>query len=192
MRILAVIDHPWTGSFNHAIFSTLVRAARLAGHKVDELDLHHERFDPVMRVEELAVYSSGRYLDPKVGDYQKRIEKAEYLFLVFPVWWETMPAMLKGFFDKVFLPDWAFSELDASPRLGHILGATVITTMGAPAAIHTAVEPALCRGTLGMVGVRRCEWLNFTDVGRSDPGTRAAWLARVAEAGRNPRAGNRA
>lgn len=188
MRILAVIDHPWTGSFNHAVFAAVIREARAGGHEVDGLDLHREGFNPVMTVEELAVYSRGRYLDPKVGEYQKRIERAEYLFLIFPVWWETMPALLKGFFDKVFLPDWAFAEADASPKLGHIRGATVITTMGAPKAVHTSVEAALCRGTLGMAGVGRTEWINFLDVGNSTPETRSLWLSRVADAARNPRA----
>ena len=188
MHVLAIIDHPWNGSFNHALFSAVVCAAREAGHEVDELDLHRDGFNPAMTVDELAVYSSGRYLDPKVGDYQKRIERAEYLFLVFPVWWETMPAMLKGFFDKVFLPDWAFAEADASPNLGHVIGATVINTTGAPKAVHTSVEAALCRVTLGMAGVRRNEWINFLDVGNSTPEQRADWLSRASEAARNLRA----
>ena len=180
MRVLAIIDHPWADSFNHAILGTAVSALEAAGHDVDTIDLHRDRFDPVMRVEELAVYTAGRHLDPLVGDYQARIERAEQLFIIFPVWWETMPALLKGFFDKVFLPGWAFAEADASPLLTHIRGATVITTMGAPKAVHTSVESALCRGTLRMCGVGRTRWINFLDVGNSSPGQRAGWLAEVA------------
>jgi len=186
MHVLVVIDHPWAKSLNHAAFNTVVRELTAAGHEVDALDLHSDGFNPVMSVEELAVYSTGRYLDPKVGEYQARIQKADYLFFIFPVWWETMPALLKGFFDKVFLPDWAFAEADASPRLTHILGATVITTMGAPKAVHTSVEAALCRGTLEMCGVGRTTWINFLEVGNSTPEQRAEWLARVAESARRP------
>jgi len=180
MRVMAILDHPWANSFNRAILDTVVSASVAAGHEVDALDLHHDGFNPVMSVEELAVYSSGRYLDPKVGEYQARLARAEYLYLVFPVWWETAPALLKGFFDKVFLPGWAFTEADASPLLTHIRGATVITTMGAPRAVHTSVEPAVCRGTLEMVGVQQTRWINFLDVGNSTPETRALWLAEVA------------
>jgi len=109
MRVLAVIDHPWAESFNHAILKAVVGGLEAAGHEVDVLDLHQDGFNPVMSVEELAVYTAGRWLDPKVGEYQARIDAAQWLYLVFPVWWETAPALLKGFFDKVFLPGWAFA-----------------------------------------------------------------------------------
>jgi len=179
MRVLAVIDHPWADSFNHAILKAAVSGLEAAGHEIDVLDLHEDGFDPVMKVEELACYTAGRWLDPKVGEYQARIDAARWLYLVFPVWWETAPALLKGFFDKVFLPGWAFAEEDASPLLTHVLGATVITTMGAPKAVHTSVQPAVCKGTLEMAGVRRTRWINFLDVGNSTPGQRSGWLAEV-------------
>ncbi|OHD24724.1 MAG: hypothetical protein A2Y38_05845 [Spirochaetes bacterium GWB1_59_5] len=185
MRVLAVIDHPWAESFNHAILKAVVGGLEAAGHEVDVLDLHQDGFNPVMSVEELAVYTAGRWLDPKVGEYQARIDAAQWLYLVFPVWWETAPALLKGFFDKVFLPGWAFAEADASPLLTRLRGATVITTMGAPKAVHTSVQPAVCRGTLEMVGVRRTRWINFLDLGNSTPAQRAGWLAEVSDSARD-------
>lgn len=81
----------------------------------------------------------------------------------------------------MFLPGWAFAEADASPLLTQLRGATVITTMGAPKAVHTSVQPAVCRGTLEMVGVRCTRWINFLDVGNSTPAQRSGWLAQVAE-----------
>jgi putative NADPH-quinone reductase len=184
MRVMAIIDHPRPDSFNHAILGAAVDGLRSAGHEVDVLDLNAERFDPVMRVEELAVYTAGKWLDPKVGEYQGRLDKADYLYLVFPVWWESMPALLKGFFDKVLLPGWAFAEEDFSPLLGHIRGATVITTMGAPKAVHTSVVPALCKGTLEACGVGPTRWINFLEVGNVSVGQRAEWLAQVEEGAR--------
>ncbi len=185
MRALAVIDHPWAESFNHAIFKVACDSLRAAGHEVDVLDLHKDCFNPVMSVDELAVYTAGRWLDPRVGEYQTRIDAAQWLYLVFPVWWETAPALLKGFFDKVFLPGWAFTEADASPLLTHLRGATVITTMGAPKTVHTAVGSAVCKGTLEMVGVQHTRWINFLDVGNSTPSQRAGWLAEVADSARD-------
>lgn len=179
MRVMSIIDHPWTDSLNHAIWKTLGESLRDAGHEVDELDLHREHFNPVMNVDELAGYTAGRYIDPAVGRYQARLDRTDYLFLVFPVWWESAPALLKGFFDKVFLPGWAFAEEDFSPKLGHILGATVITTMGAPKAIHTSVESGICKGLLEACGVRRTQWINFLDVGNSTEKERSGWLNRV-------------
>jgi NAD(P)H dehydrogenase (quinone) len=97
------------------------------------------------------------------------------------VWWESMPALLKGFFDKVFLPGWAFAEADFSPLLTHIRGATVITTMGAPKAVHTSVVSALCKGTLEACGIGPTRWINFLEVGSSTPEQRVSWLEQVME-----------
>jgi NAD(P)H dehydrogenase (quinone) len=157
----------------------VVETLRAGGRTVDVLDLHREDFDPVMRVDELAVYKQGKYLDPKVGEYQRRIEQAQHLVYIFPVWWEVMPALLKGFFDKVFLPEWAFIEADATPLLTDISGATVITTMGAPEVIYTSVEPVLCRGILGFCGVQRYRWFNLCDLPNSTPEQRAAYLDEI-------------
>ena len=180
MRVMVTIDHPWPGSFNHAILDRVVRTLEAGGHEVDVLDLHTEGFDPVLRREELAVYTRGEYLDPKVAEYQDRIGRSRHLIFIFPVWWEVMPALLKGFFDKVFLPGWAFREDDAAPLLTSIDGATVITTMGAPEAVHTSVEPVLCRGILGFCGIEESRWLNITDVAHRPPEARAAFLDKIA------------
>jgi putative NADPH-quinone reductase len=181
MRIMAIIDHPWSGSFNHAVLERAVGTLESGGHEVDVLDLHRAGFDPVLREEELSVYTRGEFRDPKVREYQQRIERARHLVFVFPVWWEVMPALLKGFFDKVFLPGWAFREEDAAPLLGHIEGATVITTMGAPSSPHTSVDPVLCRGILEFCGVPSYRWINIRDVGNCAPEKRSAFLDEVEE-----------
>jgi putative NADPH-quinone reductase len=180
MKIMVIIDHPWPESFNHAIARRAADVLERAGHQVDVVDLHQEDFDPVLRREELAGYARGETKDPRVPEYQRRIAASDHLVFVFPVWWETMPAMLKGFIDKVFLPGWAFAEADAAPLLGHIGGATVITTMGAPEAIHTSVEAAFCKGVLEFCGIAETTWLNIVDVGNVTQQERTAWLDGVA------------
>lgn len=179
MRVMITIDHPWPESFNHAILARVSDTLTGAGHEVDVLDLHQDGFDPVMHVEELALYTRGGHLDPKVREYQQRIDQAQHLIYIFPVWWEVMPAMLKGFFEKVFLPEWAFAEADASPKLTHITGATVITTMGAPEMIFTSIEPVLCKGILGFCGIDSTRWFNILDVSHISDDTREKWLAEI-------------
>lgn len=179
MRVMLVIDHPWPESFNHQMLAAAVRGLEAAGHQADVLDLHLDGFDPVMHVEDLEVYRFGQSRDPKVKGYQDRLLAAQHLALIFPVWWEVMPAMLKGFFDKVLLPDWAFREVDFSPLLTHFTGATVLTTMGAPEAIHTSVEAALCRGTLEAVGIRPAQWINYLAVSTVSQGRRDQWLREI-------------
>ena len=184
MRVLVVIDHPWEQSFNYALMTAFVRGLEAAGHEVDRLDLHADGFDPVMRREELAVYTQGTVLDPQVRDYQARIMQAAHLAFFFPVWWEVMPAMLKGWMDKVFTPEWAFTEADATPLLTHITGATVVTTMGAPEITFNSVEPVLCKGTLGFCGITNYRWVNFLDVGNVAAAQRRTWLDEVELLGR--------
>ncbi len=179
MHVMVTIDHPWKQSFNHQIMQQVIAVLEQGGHTVDALDLHDEDFDPVMRVEELAVYTQGTVLDPKVRDYQQRIRQADHLVYIFPVWWEVMPALLKGFFDKVFLPGFAFNEADFTPRLTHVKTGTVITTMGAPEVIYTSVEPVLCKGVLEVCGVRATRWFNLTEVSLKPQDARDAWVAEI-------------
>ncbi len=181
MTVLVTIDHPWSGSFNYAILQAVLRGLEAAGHTADVLDLQAEQFNPVLSTAELEVYHGGKYLDPKIGEYQRRVEAAHHLVFIFPVWWETMPARLKGWFDRVFLPDWAFGEADARPLLTHIRTGTAITTMGAPKAVHTSVEAALLKGTLEMVGVQRTRWLNICEVGVVSAEARQVFLQQVEE-----------
>ncbi|PIE04183.1 MAG: NAD(P)H dehydrogenase [Spirochaetales bacterium] len=178
-RALLIIDHPWQDSFNFAIARQLQKELETAGVSVDFLDLHRENFDPVLRVEELAVYTKGQFKDPKVGAYQKRIEKADYLIFVFPVWWSVMPALLKGFADKVFLPQWAFDESDASPLLTHVRQAVVVSTMGAPEEGICTVEDSFCRGLLEFCGVRNWKWFNISEVSNISREERRAFLEEV-------------
>lgn len=179
MRFMIIIDHPWKNSFNHAILARITARLESRGHAVDVLDLHDEDFDPVMHVDELAVYKQGKTLDPAIGGYQARVNQADHLIFVFPVWWEVMPALLKGWIDKVFLPEWAFTEADAAPLLTFIKTATAITTMGAPEVIHTSVERMLLKGVLEFCGVTETFWLNLCAVSEKTDAEREAWLADI-------------
>lgn len=179
MRTMITIDHPWKESFNHAVMAKIVAALEQGGHTVDVLDLHDEGFDPVLRVHELADYSQGIVHDPKVREYQARIKQADHLIYIFPVWWEVMPALLKGFFDKVFTPAFAFNEADFAPLLGHIKTGTAITTMGAPEPVYTSVEPVLCKGILEATGVQQTYWINLADMPHTTPESRQAWVEYI-------------
>ena len=179
MKFMIILDHPREESFNRAVAERVRKTLGTEGHQVDFLNLHAENFDPVLRSGDLEVYTRGEYRDPLVGEYQKRISDSDHLIFIFPVWWEAMPALMKGFFDKVFLPGWAFSEADAAPLLSHISGATVISTMGAPEVIHTSVESVLCRGILGFCGIRDTQWLNITNLGNRSAEEREAWMAGI-------------
>lgn len=185
MRVHLIIDHPRQGSFNHAVLESFAEGLRTAGHTPDILDLNVDGFDPVFSKAELEAYSRGQSVDPKVPEYQERLKSADYLVMVFPVWWNIMPARLKGWMDKVLRPGFAFTEGAApEPLLGHIRGATILTTTGAPDDVHREASDSglygvLCKGTLGFCGISPAEWLNFGGTGFVSREEHTAWLDRV-------------
>jgi putative NADPH-quinone reductase len=187
MHTFIVLDHPYDGSLTRAAFNSTIQGLLRAGHTADVADLHADEFDPVLRAPDLARYSEGVSSDPRVSDYQKRIDDADHVIMVFPVWWQVMPAMSKGFLDKVLIPNWAFEIRDGAPvGLLSRLSVTLVTIMGSPATYYdgTLATPlhGMCRlGTWEFVGVSRdrVTWLNFYDVDNSTPASRKQWLSEI-------------
>ena len=95
-----VFAHPWNRSFNKAILDKVVEKLDETKEKYTIIDLNKDKFNPVMTEEELSLYSQGKSIDPLVEKYQKILKNTDELILVFPIWWMSMPAILKGFFDK--------------------------------------------------------------------------------------------
>jgi NAD(P)H dehydrogenase (quinone) len=186
MQTLVILAHPYSKSYCHALYQRVVQQLEQAGHTVDRLHLDGEDFDPVMRGADLAVYARGQSADPAVPRYQARIDAAQQLVFIFPIWWEVMPALLKGFLDKVFTNGWAYepSKLGVKGRLTHIQRAVVVTTMNTPKWAYRwlygdAVQRALVRGTLRKCGVRKVEWVALSPVSHATDAKRQAWLQQV-------------
>jgi NAD(P)H dehydrogenase (quinone) len=135
MRILVVYCHPVENSFCAALHRAVVSTLRGAGHEVDDCDLYAERFDPVLSREERLVYNDPATNLRDIEPYATRVRNAEALVFVFPVWNFGLPAMLKGFIDRVFVPGVSF-HLDSrgrfEPGLTHLRHVQAITTYGVP------------------------------------------------------------
>jgi NAD(P)H dehydrogenase (quinone) len=104
LRILVVFAHPLETSFVSALHARVVEILRAGGHFVDDLDLHAEKFDPVMSRDGLLRYVDTGANTREVEGYVHRLRAAEALVLVFPVWFDGLPAILQGYFQRVFLP----------------------------------------------------------------------------------------
>ena len=112
MRVLVVYSHPVETSFNASLHRDVVATLKTAGHEVDDCDLYAEGFDPVMgREERLGYHEVPKNREP-VRAYVERLQHAEALVLCFPIWCFGLPAMLKGWFDRVFMPGVAFDFSD--------------------------------------------------------------------------------
>ena len=186
MRTLIILCHPYHKSYCHALYLAAIHSLEIAGHEVDRLHLDGELFDPVMRAADLSVYAQGASIDPLVQHYQMRILAAEQLVFIFPIWWETMPALLKGFIDKVFTKGFSYEAAPnrITPKLTHLRRAVVITTMNTPRWVYRllygdAIQRALVRGTLKKCGVQDVRWWALTPVSHAGDVQRKKWLEQV-------------
>jgi NAD(P)H dehydrogenase (quinone) len=130
-KILVILGHPDKESFCGALAQSYVQGATNAGAEVKELCLGDLSFDPCLR----KGYKTQQTLEPDLKTSQELIKWAEHLVFVYPIWWGTMPALLKGFIDRVFLPGFAFKYQENSPWWDKLLtgkSAHLITTMDAP------------------------------------------------------------
>jgi NAD(P)H dehydrogenase (quinone) len=136
MRVLVVHAHPLRDSFAAALRDAIVATLREGGHEVDACDLYAEGFNPVLTPEERRAYNTTQPDIGAVEPYVVRLRAAEALVLCFPTWWYGMPAILKGWFDRVWLRGVAF-ELPQGrgailPALHNIKKFAVVTTYGSP------------------------------------------------------------
>src|SRR5262249_27458513 len=134
MLIQVIHCHPLTDSYNHALFQTIVAALEEKGHEVAATDLYRERFDPAMSVSERRSYCTAPCDDTMVSAHTALLRRVNGIILCFPHWWFSMPAMPKGYFDRVWAPGIAF-ECDLAkgyirPLLTHIKLFGVATTYG--------------------------------------------------------------
>ena len=136
MRILVVYCHPCEESFNAAIRDHAVRTLEDSGHEVDLIDLYAENFDPVMGAPERRGYHTPVENEKPVKEHLDRLRKADGLIFIYPTWWYGLPAMLKGWLDRVWLPHAVFQMPEAGkPIRGNLpnirlIGA--ISTLGSP------------------------------------------------------------
>jgi NAD(P)H dehydrogenase (quinone) len=136
MKALVVYCHPVQGSFNEGVRDVVLGKLRAAGAEIRLRDLYAERFQPALATEELVGYLDCPANRAPVDDHCRDVEWCDTLIFVYPTWWYGLPAMLKGWLDRVLLPDVAFlmpDEVNSTIRPGllHIKRLGVFTTCGA-------------------------------------------------------------
>lgn len=151
MHALIVIAHPEPRSFNAALKDVAVDTLERDGHKVEVSDLYAEGFDPVEGPDKYQSRSAEDLFAPLVeqrhawktdslpADVQReigRLQRADLLVLQFPLWWHAQPAILKGWFDRVFVGGGLYTSRMRYDR-GYFRGKRAISsvTVGAPASV---------------------------------------------------------
>jgi putative NADPH-quinone reductase len=191
MRVLVIYAHPVETSFNAALHAATVAALTRAGHEVDDLDLYAEGFQPVLTRAERLAYHDESANQAGVRPYVERLKRAEAVVFVFPTWSYGVPAILKGFFDRVLLPGVSFRitpERRVVPLLGHIRAMAAVVTYGGPWWAVRLVVGDLPRWHItryfrrGCAPDARVRYHALYDMNRASEAQRKRFLARVEQA----------
>src|ERR1700752_2972884 len=132
MNVFVLYAHPVESSYNAGLHQMIVERLIAKGHTVDDCDLYAEDFDPrLTRAERLGYHDVPPNVDC-VGEYVERVRRADALVLSYPVWNYGFPAILKGFFDRVFLPGVSFKMVNGKvrPSLHNIRKVAAVTSYG--------------------------------------------------------------
>lgn len=184
--------HPYAGSFNHAIKDALISGFEAARHDVRLRDLYAEGFDAVLSTSELEGLNNG-VVSPEIQLEQAGVSWADALVFLYPLWWHDRPAILKGWCDRVFTYDFAFTY-DASGQQGllkHEKSAVIITAGASEqdlADIDASEEQILfpmTRGTLRFCGIEQVEGKLLYAVSSVSQEAREQMLADMSEFARN-------
>lgn len=186
MRVLLLYSHPLEESYGGALHRQVRESLKIAGHQVDDCDLYAENFNPVLSGLERQIYHSYPDNTEPVKTYVERLRAAEALVIVSPVWNFGWPAMLKGYFDRVWLPGVTFQMQDGKlvRTLTNIKKVAVVLTYGAtPWRAFLAGDPPkkLARRVLRAQTnpLQPVKFLAHYDMNNCTPETRAAFLGRV-------------
>lgn len=188
MRVLVVYCHPVEDSFCAAVRDAALAAIQAKGCEARVLDLYAENFDPVMRPQERLTYNECAPQDPALQSHIEGLRWAEALVFVYPTWWYGLPAMLKGWLDRVWAKDVAFSfdgtRQSIEPLMGHIVKIAVVTTCGAPwwwsVVVGQPGRRTITRGIRALCGWRcRTLYLAHYLMDNSTPRSRARFLETV-------------
>jgi len=131
MKYLIVYAHPEPKSFNHAILETISEELKKKKKEFKVRDLYKIHFDPILSAEDFAAFQNGAIPDD-IKTEQDYIRSADTLIFIFPIWWSSMPAILKGYIDRVFSLKFAY-DITSDGVIGLLKGkkAFIVSTTGA-------------------------------------------------------------
>jgi len=186
-NILIINGHPDKNSLCCSLAETYKEGCESNGANCTLVNLTDLEFDPILHYG----YKQRTELEPDLVKMQEAILKADHLVFVYPTWWGTYPALLKGFFDRVFLPGFAFKYRENSLFWDKLLkgkSARLIVTMDTPKWYYSLVykspgHNSLRKGILEFCGIKPVRISAFGPVKTSDDKKREKWLSKVRKLG---------
>jgi putative NADPH-quinone reductase len=181
-HIVILLGHPDKETFTGTLADEYQAAAEEAGHTIARFNIGEMQFDPVLH----KGYKEIQQLEPDLLHIQEELRQADHFVVVYPNWWCTMPAILKGFFDRVWLPGFAFNFNKETNKIEqHLVGKTarVIVVAGTHSPFRTWWQfgdytNEIQHGILGFAGFRSAVSA-FGPCEKVDDSVREKWRAKV-------------
>ncbi len=182
-KILIVNGHPNAESFNFGIAESYKNGAIASGAKVETITIADLKFNPNLQFG----YQKRTDLEPDLLEAWQKIQNAEHLVWIHPVWWGGLPAITKGFIDRLFLPGMAFQYRENSVWWDKLLKgktAHIITTLDQPSWYYHLFfgRPSvnqLKKSTLEFCGVKPVKVSYIGIIKGSNEEQRKKWLDKV-------------
>jgi len=188
MFVTNVLASHYPGSFTSALLERFTQGLRDAGHRYENFDLYAESFDPVMKGDDFNQFF-GRALPPDILRIQEVLKKSDVLVFFYPVWWNDMPAIMKGWIDRVFSKGFAFDYDEQGTRgLLPCRKVILVCTLGNSAGelaegLERAMRDKERHGVFGYCGVPEVE--HHFLYGVKDETAREKYLDALQDMGRN-------
>ncbi len=181
MKVLIIIGHPDEGSFSHALAHRFYEKLLCLGHDAKIIDLSLLEFDPILRKNMLK-----EPLEESLVNSQEAIVWCDKLIFFYPIWWGGMPALLKGWIDRVFISGFAFKFSDRFTWKKLLSGksAHIVTTMDTPPFVYhcLAGEPnvkQMKNGILEFCGIKPVTFSEYSPISHSSEEQREEWLKNI-------------
>jgi len=185
-NILVILGHPDTDSFCGSLSKAYIDSAKKHGSEVRQLHLGELKFDPIL----WTGYNKIQELEPDLVNAQELIQWSNHIVFVYPNWWGAMPALMKGFFDRVFLPGFAFKYRGSSLPDKLLSGRTaqLMVTMDTPPWFYRWIyrmpgHNEMKRSILEFCGIKVVKISEFGPVKGSNQKQREKWIAIAKDLG---------
>jgi len=186
-KLAIVVGHPDEESFNFAVAEAYKRGALHSGADVREIVIRNLTFNPNLQFG----YRKRTELEPDLIASQETLKWADHIVWIYPVWWGSVPAIMKGFLDRVLLPGFAFKKREGSVWWDkYFTGRTarLICTMDQPTWYYTLFNgspshKAMKKLTMKFIGVNNVKITSIGPIRLSKDEFRKKWLAKIEKMG---------
>ncbi|RFC55544.1 NAD(P)H-dependent oxidoreductase [Brumimicrobium aurantiacum] len=182
-NVLVINGHPDKESFNYALSEAYLKGLKESNSNISQINIAELDFDPNLKFG----YRKRMELEPDLVSAIEKIKSANHIVWVFPMWWYSYPAIMKGFIDRTFLPGITYQPIEGKAFPAQLLKgktARLIITADTPKWYDSIFmkSPAVNQfknGTLKFCGVKRIKVSYFAPIKSSSQKIRAKWLAKV-------------